>query len=56
MPVARAVSSVAGLFRPRSRRAAVGTARAHVEFRPVRPEQLAALANAMRRIGESLGQ
>jgi len=56
MPVARALSSVAGLFRPRSRRAAVGSTRAHVEFRPVRPEQLETLGNAMRRIAASLGR
>ncbi len=56
MPVARALSSVAGLFRARSRRAAVGSTRAHVEFRPVRPDQLEALSNAMQRIALSLGR
>ena len=56
MPVARALSSVAGLFRARSRRAAVGSTRAHVEFRPVRPDQLESLGNAMRRVAASLGR
>jgi cation-transporting P-type ATPase I len=53
---ARALGSVAGLFRPRSRRVALGSARAHVEFRETSPAQLEALTAAIRRVAASLGR
>ncbi|HVZ33940.1 MAG TPA: hypothetical protein VG963_16045, partial [Polyangiaceae bacterium] len=56
MPLARAISSVAALFRARTRRVAVGGTHAHVEFRPARADQLEALTNAMRRMAASLGR
>lgn len=53
----RALGSVASLFRRRSRRVAMGSARAHVEFREARgPERLEALAAAMQRVAASLGR
>lgn len=53
----RAIGSVASLFRARSRRVAVGSARAHVEFREVDgAERLEALTAAMRRVAATLGR
>jgi cation-transporting ATPase I len=54
--VTRMVSSVAALFRARSRRVAVGSTRAHVEFRDARPHQLEALTLAVQRVSASLGR
>jgi hypothetical protein len=56
MPVTRVISSVAALFRSRSRRVAVSPTRAHVEFREATPPQIERLAAAMQRIGASLGE
>jgi cation-transporting ATPase I len=53
---ARALGSVASLFRARSRRVAVGSARAHVEFREASPGQVEALTAAMQRVAASLGR
>ena len=54
--VTRMVSSVAALFRARSRRVAVGSTRAHVEFRDARPHQLEALTLAVQRVSATLGR
>ncbi|HTV24832.1 MAG TPA: HAD-IC family P-type ATPase [Polyangiaceae bacterium] len=55
--VARALGSVASLFRARSRRVAMGSARAHVEFREVDgPDRLRALSDAMQRVAATLGR
>ena len=55
--MARAVGSVASLFRARSRRVAMGSARAHVEFREVdSPDRLEALTAAMQRVAATLGR
>jgi cation-transporting ATPase I len=50
------LGSVVSLFRARSRRVAVGSARAHVEFRETAPERLEALTVAMRRVAATLGR
>ncbi len=50
------LGSVASLFRARSRRVAVGSTRAHVEFREADPQKLDALVAAMQRVAASLGQ
>ncbi len=55
MPVARVISSVAALFRSRSRRVAVSATRAHVEYREGTPPQIERLTAAMQRIAASLG-
>jgi cation-transporting ATPase I len=52
----RALSSVAGLFRARARRVAMGSVRAHVEFRETAPERIEALEAAMQRVAASLGR
>ena len=52
----RALSSVAGLFRARARRVAMGSARAHVEFKETAPERIEALEAAMQRVAASLGR
>jgi len=44
------------LFRARSRRVAVGSTRAHVEFRETGTRDIAALTAAMQRVSESLGR
>jgi cation-transporting ATPase I len=55
--VARALGSVASLFRARSRRVAMGSARAHVEFREVDSAgRLEALTDAMQRVAATLGR
>src|SRR5690606_16256214 len=55
--VSRALGSVASLFRARSRRVAMGSVRAHVEFREVdSPGRLEALTAAMQRVAASLGR
>jgi cation-transporting ATPase I len=53
---ARTLGSVAALFRTRARRVALGSARAHVEFRETSPAQLEALTAAIRRVAASLGR
>lgn len=55
MNATRALGSVASLFRARSRRVAVGSTRAHVEYRRAAPGELQRLASAMQRIAASLG-
>jgi cation-transporting P-type ATPase I len=52
----RALGSVASLFRSRSRRVAMGSARAHVEFRETAPDRIEALSAAMQRVAASLGR
>jgi cation-transporting ATPase I len=56
MPVTRVVSSVVSLFRERSRRVAVGSTRAQVEFRESGPQQIEALTAALQRTIAALGQ
>jgi cation-transporting P-type ATPase I len=51
-----ALGSVASLFRSRSRRVAMGSARAHVEFREAAPEKIEGLTTAMQRVAASLGR
>jgi hypothetical protein len=52
----RAFGSVAELFKTRSRRVAVGSERAHVEFRETAVGEIQALVAALRRVSTSLGQ
>jgi cation-transporting ATPase I len=56
MAVSTILSSVTGLFRARARRAAVGSTRAHVEFRETGLQSLEALTVAVQRISRSLGR
>jgi cation-transporting P-type ATPase I len=53
---AAVLGSVASLFRARARRVAMGSARAHVEFRQTAPDQLESLTAAMQRVAASLGR
>ncbi len=56
LPVRRALRSVGALFRSRSRRVAVGSTRAHVEFREARSDEVVRLAAAVQRVSASLGR
>jgi cation-transporting P-type ATPase I len=50
------LGSVASLFRARARRVAMGSRRAHVEFRETAPDQIEALTAAMQRVAATLGR